>query len=333
MPTWASSGFSAAALGSPALAGQLVRLDVVYDTDELVEGDGFRFDQVTLTDVETRMPDSQSDTCAGECSVDPDCDDGLFCNGAETCVSGSCQAGTPVSCGDGVSCTDDSCNEGTDSCDNATNQGLCDNGLFCDGSETCDAVLDCQPGTAPNCDDGVGCTVDSCNEASDSCDNGANDSLCDNGLFCDGSEICSPVLDCQAGIPVNCDDGVGCTVDSCNEGTDSCDNVTNDGLCDNGLFCDGPETCDALADCQPGAAPNCDDGVGCTDDSCNEGTDSCDNVTDDGLCDNGLFCDGPETCDALLDCQPGGDPCPDQSCDEDGDTCTPAAQAQLESAA
>jgi len=302
----------------------------------------------------------------GGCETNEDCDDGLFCNGAETCDSGSCQAGTPPDCSDVVGCTDDSCNEATDSCDNIANDGNCDNGLFCDGAETCDAVNDCQSGTAPDCNDGVGCTDDSCNEGTDSCDNIANDGNCDNGLFCDGAETCDAVLDCQPGSPPNCDDSVGCTEDSCNEATDSCDNTANDGNCDNGLFCDGAETCDPLLDCQPGSdpcdgqacdeetntcvdcqndgdcddglycngaeicidgtcqpgtPPNCDDGVGCTDDSCNEGTDTCDNTPDDGYCDDGLFCNGVETCDTLSDCQMGSDPCDGKACDEDNDSC------------
>jgi len=314
-----------------------------------------------------------TDTCSepgGTCSNTPNdaaCDNGLFCDGVETCdVVNDCQTGTAVNCDDGVGCTDDSCNEGTDSCDNVPNNALCDNGLFCDGAETCSVTLDCQAGTAPNCNDGVGCTDDSCNETTDTCDNVANDANCDNGLFCDGAETCSATLDCQAGgdpcpgqtcdegtdtctdcttngdcddglfcngaetcnagtcqagTPPNCNDGVGCTDDSCNEGTGSCDNVANNANCDNGLWCDGAETCSATLDCQAGTAPNCNDGVGCTDDSCNEGTDSCDNVPNNALCDNGLFCDGAETCNATLDCQTGGDPCPGQFCDEAGDTC------------
>ncbi|MEM7356071.1 MAG: hypothetical protein AAF657_34970, partial [Acidobacteriota bacterium] len=135
------------------------------------------------------------------CSVNADCDDGAFCNGAETCNTGTgvCEAGTPPVCDDGVSCTVDSCNEATDSCDVAPNDSLCDNGLFCDGSETCNATLGCQAGPAPNCNDGVSCTVDSCNEGTDSCDNTPDDSVCDNGLFCDGAETCDVVNDCQAG--------------------------------------------------------------------------------------------------------------------------------------
>ncbi len=307
------------------------------------------------------------------CTGDPDCDDGLFCNGAETCNAGSCQAGTLVDCSDGVGCTDDSCNEGTDSCDNVANDANCDNGLFCDGSETCDSVSDCQAGTAVDCNDGVGCTDDSCNEGTDSCDNTANDANCDNSVFCDGAETCDPGLDCQAGAAPSCDDGVGCTDDSCNAGTDSCDNIANDANCDNGAFCDGAETCDPALDCQAGSDPcpgqicdestdtcndclvngdcddglfcngaetcgagscqagtavNCGDGIGCTDDSCNEGTDSCDNIANNGNCNDGLFCNGSETCDPVLDCQAGtavdcndGVGCTDDSCNEGTDSC------------
>ena len=152
-----------------------------------------------------------------ECTVDGDCDDGAWCNGAETCNAGSCQAGTAPDCADGVSCTDDSCNEATDSCDNVANNGNCDNGLFCDGAETCNASLGCQAGTAPDCNDGVSCTDDSCNEGTDSCDNVANDGNCDNGLFCDGAETCNASLGCQDG-PDPCTGG-----QTCNETTDVCE--------------------------------------------------------------------------------------------------------------
>ncbi len=272
------------------------------------------------------------DGCGGGCTTDPECDDGIFCNGAETCVASACQSGTPVNCDDGVGCTDDSCNEATGSCDNVANDANCDNGLFCDGVETCDLVLDCQAGTTVNCGDGVGCTDDSCNEATNQCDNVANDGNCDNGLFCDGAETCDPALDCQAGTVVNCDDGVGCSDDSCNESTNQCDNAANDANCDNGLFCDGAETCDPILDCQAGTAVSCGDGVGCTDDSCNETTDSCDNIANDANCDDGLACNGAETCDALLDCQAGtavncddAVACTDDACNEPAGSCSNTA--------
>jgi len=74
-------------------------------------------------------------------------------------------------CNDGVSCTVDTCDEDTDTCDNTPDDTLCDDGTFCNGSETCDAVLDCQSGTAPDCSDGNVCTVDLCDETTDTCDN------------------------------------------------------------------------------------------------------------------------------------------------------------------
>ncbi len=94
------------------------------------------------------------------------------------------------------------------------------------------------------------------------------DANCDNGLFCDGSETCDAVADCQAGTAPVEDDLVGCTVESCNEATDSIDHTATDGLCDDALFCNGSETCDVLLDCQLGTAPSADDGVACTDDIC-----------------------------------------------------------------
>ncbi|MCO6439031.1 MAG: S8 family serine peptidase [Phycisphaerae bacterium] len=308
-----------------------------------------------------------------QCVVPADCDDGLFCNGAEDCIGGSCVAGTPVDCDDGVSCTNDSCNEGTDSCDNVPNDGLCDDGQYCDGIETCHATLGCQTGTPVSCNDGVACTNDSCNEATDSCDYSPNDANCDDGQFCNGAETCNATLGCQAGgdpcpgqtcdelndvctecstdpdcddglycngvetcsgavcqagTPVDCSDGVACTDDSCNEATDSCDNTPNDANCNDGLYCNGTETCSATLDCQAGTPVNCDDAVGCTDDSCNEGTDSCDHAPNHGLCDDGLFCNGAEVCSVSLDCQPGtavdcddGVGCTDDSCNEGTDSC------------
>ncbi|NIQ89590.1 MAG: hypothetical protein GWN93_11280, partial [Deltaproteobacteria bacterium] len=102
------------------------------------------------------------------------------------------------------------------------------------------------------------------------------------------------VLDCQAGTPLDPDDGVACTVDSCDPVT-GVSNVPNDGLCDNGLFCDGAETCDAVLDCQAGTAVDCSgEADACNDGVCNEATDACEAapVPDDTPCDNGDTCPG-----------------------------------------
>ena len=136
----------------------------------------------------------------------------------------------------------------------------------------------------------------------------------------------------------DCDDGVDCTVDSCDQ-DGNCQYLPDDSLCSNGDFCDGAETCDAIAGCQPGTDPctpllcdegndrctnclngaDCDDGVDCTVDSCDQDG-NCQNTSDDALCDDDTFCNGAETCDAVAGCQPGTDPCPDPLlCDEENE--------------
>jgi hypothetical protein len=70
-------------------------------------------------------------------------------------------------------------------------------------------------------------------------------------------------------------------------------NTPNDGNCANGAFCDGDETCDALLDCQAGTPVSVDDGVTCTDDSCDEVADVVVNTPNDGNCATGLPALGP----------------------------------------
>ena len=54
-----------------------------------------------------------------------------------------------ASCDDGNICTDDQC-DGLGVCDHPNNTAPCDDTLYCNGAETCDATLDCQAGTAPD---------------------------------------------------------------------------------------------------------------------------------------------------------------------------------------
>ncbi len=189
-----------------------------------------------------------------ECFNNADCDDAAFCNGPETCVLNVCQPGTPPAISDGVACTDDSCDEINDVVVHTPNNANCDNGLFCDGAETCDLTLDCQAGTAPTLSDGVICTDDGCDEVNDVVVHTPNNANCDNGLFCDGAETCDLTLDCQAGTAPTLSDGVVCTDDSCDEINDVVVHTPNNANCVNGLFCDGAETCDLTLDCQVGAA-------------------------------------------------------------------------------
>lgn len=257
------------------------------------------------------------------------CNDGAFCNGVEACsLTQGCVAGTPINCNDNVSCTTDSCNEATDACVHTTNNAACSDGQYCNGAEVCHATQGCKPGTAPNCSDGVACTVDSCNESTDSCNNVPNHTACSDGQYCDGNEVCDPVNGCKEGTPVNCNDNVACTLDSCNEATDSCNYVTSNALCSDNLHCNGVETCHATNGCQPGAAPNCNDNIACTTDTCNEATDSCAHAPVHASCNDGAFCNGVEICDPAQGCKPGSAPncndgvaCTADSCDEVNDDC------------
>ncbi len=61
-PTWAESTWSASAFGGVAPAG-LAQLEVIYGTDPLANDDGFRFDEVTVTDVGLQVADTQGDAC------------------------------------------------------------------------------------------------------------------------------------------------------------------------------------------------------------------------------------------------------------------------------
>ena len=141
---------------------------------------------------------------AAPCTSDAQCDDGLYCNGAEVCVAGVCQAGAPVvACDDGVACTVDSCDETAKTCLFTPNNALCDDGVYCNGVETCNATLGCQGGTLVNCDDSNECTTDSCNEALKACQNVAviDNTACTNGVCCSGI--------CTAGITI-CPTAVKC---------------------------------------------------------------------------------------------------------------------------
>jgi hypothetical protein len=80
-PGWAGAGpgflpstWSPAALDAAGRAGRRLRLDVAYGTDPLVEGPGFQFDEVVLTDFDLQVADAQGDVCAAppEIVANPD---------------------------------------------------------------------------------------------------------------------------------------------------------------------------------------------------------------------------------------------------------------------
>ncbi len=146
------------------------------------------------------------------------CDDGVFCNGADSCDAGACtaHAGTPCSG------TTPSCNETDRRCDCASDS--CNDGAFCNGVEACDAGSGaCGPGTPPTC----GAPTPVCNEVNDQCAECAVDSDCTNPA--------NP--SCLAGVCV-CQ-GCGCPTGQHDGGDGTC---VADGTCSPGFargFVDG----------------------------------------------------------------------------------------------
>jgi hypothetical protein len=123
------------------------------------------------------------------CQSDVECDDGLFCNGTETCdvVTGNCVAvsACPPAI-DGCVTRGASCDEDNDVCIDEADDSLCDNGEFCDGTETCDVVTgNCVAVSAcPPAIDGCVIRNSICDEDNDVCIDEIDDSLCQEGEVC-----------------------------------------------------------------------------------------------------------------------------------------------------
>jgi hypothetical protein len=119
------------------------------------------------------------------CSDAVDCDNGIFCDGAESCEAGSCIAGQPVTCdADPDACNSYVCDESFDRCivQQKADGTPCIDELYCNGLETCRSGM-CESGTEVACNDGIDCTSDSCSETADRCEYlwpacGAADNCC-----------------------------------------------------------------------------------------------------------------------------------------------------------
>jgi hypothetical protein len=215
----------------------------------------------------------------------------------------------------------------------------CGDGLFCNGSETCDASGNCQPGPAPCSDDGDACNgVVTCDEDNDVCDPGSAVD-CNDGNSCT-QDSCDPTDgSCtNDGAPLEgttCDDGEACTSDGGTPGNpDECRSGTCTGdpvNCSDGDACTGIETCvESEGGCQPGTPVSCGDGNACNGtETCDPTDGSCDPGTPI-VCDDGNACNGTETCDpsdgscdssAAPDCN-DDNPCTEDECDPSSGNCT-----------
>lgn len=314
--------------------------------DDAICDDGLFCNGLEFCDLDTMTCAAGADPCEGllgcdedgdyciECDAETPCvDDEDLCT-VDDCVDGLCPY-TPVDCGDNV------CDPNTGECIGCVDDADCDDGLFCNGAEFCedsecvDGMAPCDPVTEV-CDEDTGTCV-----VIDLCDG----VVCDNGDFCDGEETCDPdtglcvdgtdpcegAVDCDEDtdeciwctVAADCDDADLCTDDACDAGV--CVNTPVD--CDNGLFCDGVETCDELTGlCVDGDDP-CDPLIEGCDDVLNVCTDLIVCTVDADCPDDGLFCTAAWVCVAGF-CEVGDDPCnADEICVEATDSCTaPAGQ-------
>lgn len=192
----------------------------------------------------TTLFDGTITVALAECFNDPDCDDGTFCNGLETCVSNSCVSGNDP-------CPGQLCDEVGNACVDCLIDADCSDGTFCNGLEVCSGGT-CGAGGDP-------CSGQQCDETGDFCFDCFLDIDCNDSVFCNGQETCSSGF-CVAGSDP-------CPNQICDETNQVCNQCSFNSECNDGVFCNGLETCDT-GSCIAGTDP-------CTGQLCDEGLQIC----------------------------------------------------------
>ncbi len=187
--------------------------------------------------------------------------DGDPCTNGEQCVSGHCvdDVCCNTACGDGDPDDCQACSEAAGAssdgvCDEALTGTSCDDGLYCNGTDTCQAGSCSHAGDPCPGPDGDDDCVESCDETEDECTaHDPNGSSCDDGLFCTDRDSCLNG-DCGgSGDPCPGPDGAENCAESCDESADSCTAndppgepcgpMTCSGRFLNSLLCDGSGQC------------------------------------------------------------------------------------------
>ncbi len=203
------------------------------------------------------------------CSGDADCDrynDDDLCNGVFKCnlllATPACEipADTVVHCEDtmGLFCRTVGCDPDTGSCiDVNLHEGeACPDTVACTTNDKCvDGVCTGTPDDAACADDEV-CTTDYC-DALQGCVYVNNDEPCSDGNACTEDDTCNNGT-CQPGTERVCDDGIFCTIDSCDESLGCVVVNAVDLACDDMDPCTTASTCDS-GNCVPLAEGCCDD--------------------------------------------------------------------------
>lgn len=251
-----------------------------------------------------------------ECSVSADCDDGVFCNGPETCVAGGCQPGVQPNCNPPDPCVDGFCNLQTDQCQSLPtcfDNDLCTvddclTGSSCVHPPNYPSTHCCNPATGQLTviSDGIACTTDACNFQT--------------GQVTHLGQACNDGNTCTINDHLDCNQGGACV--GTNVNTLNC---TKDSDCPIG-FCKSTTGKCSCTTCT--TDPQCNDSRACTTDICDIPPGVCRYTTSDAACANGLFCNQQVCnrdvgCVAAAFCTPtGGNPCTTAaSCQEASDNC------------
>ena len=297
------------------------------------------------------------DECV-ECEDNADCDDGVHCNGEETCNKSTreCVAGTPVNCQICIGGTNNGNNCAVQS--DCPGGGACRT-YFC--NEASDSCVQCRTDIHTDCSDIDYCTRNLCIE--NACVFVHDNSVCSDGQFCNGEEVCvgsinnpacnnitgagccrsaclgggtcntsthlcvggsNPNAPCEASVqPPATDDGLACTIDSCNETQNVVVHTPSDAVCNDNLFCNGVETCNPsgqgsdINGCVAGTAVGCSAlETSCRNASCSESQDKC--VTSPL---NDVLCEDDDPCTATSACSSAARTCSnsdDFPCTTDG---------------
>jgi hypothetical protein len=107
-------------------------------------------------------------------------------------------------------------------------------------------VTDASCTSTSQCDDHIACTLDACDPGLGVCTHVLNHAACDDGVFCDGDELCDIAKGCVT-IMRDCSDGIECTHDTCDEASKSCAHMPDDMLCPVSHRCDPVDGCQARA--------------------------------------------------------------------------------------
>lgn len=257
----------------------------------------------------------------------------------------------------GNTCLQAACNAGI--CGTTPNNGVpCNDGNVCTMNDVCQGG-NCTAGTPvagccnidDQCDDGSGCTADTCNTGSHTCQftptpgTGCNDgSACTTGDVCNASGQCAgtPLPDCCKNDN-DCNDGDPCTIDTCNVAESSCSHAPASFVaCNDGNMCTTGDIC-VSGVCTGGPPLDCDDEDDCTTDACDP-EDGCAHAVSPGAaCNDNNACTTGDTCSSEGECSGAevggccnvngdcndGNPCTADTCNLDTHTCEAAPDDSL----